>query len=73
MLVFARVCEQFRLQCRFDNYVATIITGMRLAEATLFLFCSRSLATLNIAKVKRGNTVIDPIINYTPGAIRQVI
>lgn len=67
--VFARVCEQFQLQCRFDNYVATVITGMRLAEATLFLFCSRSLATLNIAKVKRGNTVIDPIINYTPGAI----
>lgn len=51
------------------GYGRRVCPGMRLAEATLFLFCSRSLATLNIAKVKRGNTVIDPIINYTPGAI----
>ncbi|KAF9815520.1 hypothetical protein IEO21_04520 [Rhodonia placenta] len=50
-----------------------VYAGYFIPKGTVIIPNIWSLATLNIAKVKRGNTVIDPIINYTPGAIRQVI
>ncbi|KDQ52240.1 hypothetical protein JAAARDRAFT_40360 [Jaapia argillacea MUCL 33604] len=41
--------------------------GIHLAEASVYLFCARALATLNISKIVENGVVVEPVCESTSG------
>jgi hypothetical protein len=46
--------------------------GIHFADASVFIVCAMSLATLNIEKLVLGGEVVEPVLEYSTGTIRSV-
>ncbi|KAI0945621.1 hypothetical protein AcW1_001797 [Taiwanofungus camphoratus] len=64
----AKAPEQDPRQVAF-GFGRRICPGMHLAEASVFLLCAMSLAAFHISKPVQDGQVIDPVIEYSTGAI----
>ena len=46
------------------------MTGMNLADASIFISCAMSLAVFNVSKPIENGRVVEPVYSFTSGTIR---
>lgn len=54
----------------YQRVASSLVIGMHLADASLFLTVAMTLAAFDITKTIENGQVIEPVIEYTSGTIR---